>query len=270
MGIDSFVICRGYCGAAFHMNAPCSGNVTRAMTNYFTSHKKNLFWMCDKCAGLFENQHFRAMSLRADENVQSPLETLTAAITELRTEIKQLHTKPPVQPLTPTVNRWPSVEPRRINKRPRDLAFAAVTSEKCRLGSKQLVDDVVSVPICNSTREQKFWLYLSRIRPEVTDGAVCAMVVANLELKSNPEVVKLVPKDKDTSALSFVSFKIGLDPSFKSKALDPNTWPAGLMFREFEDYGSQKFRMPLKSMKPMTPLNPTVDASPAITPIMDC
>lgn len=264
-GID-YVSCRGYCGATFHMNT-CSGGVTRAMLSYFTTHKKNLFWMCDNCAALFENAHFRAISARADE--QSPHVTLTTAITERRTEIKQMNVKQPAQSLTPANYRWPTLESRKANNRPRDRDIAAIASEKGRLGCKQPVDDVVSIPICSDTRDQKFWLYLSRIRPDVANDAICDMVKANLALDVNPDVVKLVPKDKDISMLSFVSFKIGLDPSIKSKALDPATWPTGLLFREFEDYGFQKFRIPLKPRNPTTPLLQPQDTSPYATPVTD-
>lgn len=246
----------------------CSGGVTRAMLSYFTNHKKNLYWMCDDCADLFENTHFRAISSRADE--QTPLTTLTTAINELRTEIKELNAKPPVLPLPTANNQWPSLESHRTNKRPRDLDLAVIAAEKSRFGCKQPVDDVASVPICNDTRDQKFWLYLSRIRPDVTNDAVRSMVKANLALDTDPDVVKLVSKDKDISTLNFVSFKIGLEPSQKSRALDPATWPTGLLFREFEEYGSQKFRIPLKTRKPMTPLVPQ-ETSPAVyvTPVMD-
>lgn len=263
-GID-YVVCRGYCGATFYLNN-CSGGVTRAMLSYFTTHRKNLFWMCDNCADLFENAHFRAISTRADE--QSPLSTLTTAISELRNEIKQINAKPSPQLLTPNNNAWPSLDWRRPSKRLRNHDTATRASETCLVGSKQPLADVVSVPICDDNRDQKFWLYLSRIRPDVANDAVCAMVKANLALDANPEVVKLVAKEKDINTLSFVSFKIGLDPSLKTKALNPNTWPEGLLFREFEDY-AQKFRFPLKSRRPMTPLLHPQDTSPAVTPVMD-
>lgn len=56
-------------------------NVTRALSSYLTTDKSNLFWMYDSCADLFEDSHFRAISAKADE--QSPLASLTTAITEL-------------------------------------------------------------------------------------------------------------------------------------------------------------------------------------------
>lgn len=259
-GID-FVICRGYCGAFFHIN-DCSG-VTRALQSYFTSNK-NLFWMCDECAELFGNSHFRVISNQADE--KSPLTSLVSAITELRTEIKQLNVKPTAH-ASPAANiRWPAIDQRRGTKRPRVHETNAPQLEACRVGSKKTQDNVASVPISKADVEPRFWLYLSKICPDVTVEAVRAMTKANLNIENDPIVVKLVPKGKAIESLSFVSFKIGLDPSLKNKALDPETWPEGLLFREFEDYGAPKFRVPLRINVQSTPLG--TNLSP-ITPVMD-
>lgn len=254
-GIE-FVVCRGYCGASFHINE-CSG-ATRAMLTYFTTHKKNLFWMCDKCAELFENSHFRNISRKADEAL--PLDSLTSAITELRTEIKQMNSKSKSN--SPSTARWPTIDQRRGVKRFR----TAETTESCQVGSKKPQDNVTSVPICMSEDVQRFWLYLSKIRPDVSVEAVRAMIKANLNIDTDPPIVKLVPKGKTIESLSFVSFKIGLDPSLQQKALDPETWPEGLLFREFEDYGAPKFRFTLTTTPSL--LTPQTASSPA-TPIMD-
>lgn len=77
------------------------------------------------------------------------------------------------------------------------------------------------------------------------------MVRANLEMTHDPEVVKLVPKGADISNMSFISFKIGLDPALKTNALDHLTWPVGIRFREFKDFSVQKFRKP--SVANLTP-----------------
>lgn len=260
-GIE-FVVCRGYCGATFHINE-CSG-ATRAMLSYFTTHKKNLFWMCDKCADLFENSHFRAISCQADET--SPLASLTSAITELRTEIKQLNSKPHPGSTPASSVQWPIINQRRGSKRPRMAVPVARASETCQVGSKKPQENDPSIPICKKEDIQRFWLYLSKIRPDVTVEAVSAMVKANLNIDADPPIVKLVPKGRTIESLSFVSFKIGLDPSLQQIALDPETWPEGLLFREFEDYGAPKFRFPLTTTPSL--LTPQAASSPA-TPVMD-
>ena len=263
-GID-FVVCRGYCEGVFHMSA-CSG-VTRAMQSYLTAQRKNLFWMCDGCADLFENAHFRAISSRIDE--KSPLTSLVSAITDLRTEIKQLNVQPNNNTASIASPRWPAIDERRGIKRPRLYEANVRASDSCRVGSKKPQESVASVPICKNDEDKRFWLNLSKICPDVTVEAVCAMTKANLNIETDPIVVKLVPKGKALESLSFVSFKIGLDSVLKQKALDPETWPEGLMFREFENYGSAKFRLPKKTNMLATPLLIPQTAIPT-TPIMDC
>lgn len=225
--------------------------MSRALLNYFTTHRKNLFWMCDDCADLFENSHLRSITKVADE--QSPLMSLTEAINNLQTEIKQLSSKPTPAP-SPAVKHWPLFEPVRGVKRFRGPDLAQKASE-CQAGSKQVGQDVVAVPIIEKPAN-KFWLYLSRIRSDVTNEQISAMVRANLEMTQDPEVVKLVAKGADTSNMTFISFKVGLDPALQQSALDPSTWPEGVVFREFEEYSTQKFRKP--SVVNLTP--------PAVTP----
>lgn len=254
VGIER-VACRGFCGGSFHMN--CAG-VSRALLGYFTSHRKNLYWMCDKCAELFENSHFRAIT--SSPNEPSPLASLTQAIAELRTEIKQLASKPKVSTPSPTIDGWPSLGLARPAKRPRLLEHNHRSDEMCMVGSKTPRQDVVSVPTYSVSK--KFWLYLSRIQPDVSDEAVLNMVKSNMNLTENPDVIRLVPKGKDVSSLTFISFKIGLDPTMQSLALDPTTWPEGIMFRRFEDYGIQKFRKPSSVNGPPKLTTPGTDATP--------
>ena len=128
-------------------------------------------------------------------------------------------------------------------KRRRVQAAAPPDVGQCFYGCKEPDQAVVSVPIY--VEPIKFWLYISRIRPDVTKESVLEMVKANLNLTEDPDIFKLVPKGRDESTLTFISFKIGLDPAFKATALDRSTWPEGIMFREFLDYGSQKFPRPL-------------------------
>ena len=257
-GIE-YVVCRGFCGSYFHMST-CSG-VSRALSAYFTSNKKNLFWMCDNCADLFENSHFRTISSQADKC--SPFNMLTDAIKELRSEIKQFNARPTAQ-LSPLMSMPLPIEPRKSVKRNREVDIMPRSNDNCRIGCKKPDANVITVPIYRDISDQKFWLYLSRIDPNVSCDAVSAMVKANLEINDDPDIVKLVPKEKDISTLSFISFKIGLDPKLKTKALNPAVWPEGLILREFEDYRTQKFRFPLKSRKPITPLLSTHPTSPLI------
>lgn len=235
----------------------CVG-VSRALLGYFPTHRKNLYWMCDKCADSFENSHLRAITSQADGN--SPLSMLTDAITNLQSEIKKIASRPVPTIQSPKLNRWPTVgDSIRSSKRPRELDPVVRTTE-CLHGSKPINQDIVSVPVTEKP-SNKFWLYLSRIRPDVTNEAISEMVKANLETDIEPHVVKLVAKGADTSNMSFVSFKVGLDPSLKNSALDPSSWPEGILFRQFEDYSTQKFRRISHVIPSPSPITPTVSQS---------
>lgn len=230
----------------------CAG-VSRALLGYFTTHRNNLYWMCDKCVELFENSHLRSIAIKTND--PAPLDSLTKAITELRTEIKQLTTSSSRSASSPAPKIWPVLEPKHPLRTPRLQVAVPRSVDKCLYGSKATNQDVVSVP--TYSEQKKFWLYMSRIRPDVTNELVLGMVKSNLNLNEDPDIVKLVPKGKGVSSLTFISFKIGLDPELKTQALDPSTWPEGIMFREFEEYGTQKFWKPMStSTSPSTAISP--------------
>lgn len=103
-------------------------------------------------------------------------------------------------------------------------------------GSKSIDLSDLSVPsIIPAEPPIKFWLYLSRLNPLITENDVQKIVSRCLNIVDSVDVVRLVPKGKDVSNMTFVSFKIGLDISLKDLALDPASWPSELHFREFVD-----------------------------------
>lgn len=78
------------------------------------------------------------------------------------------------------------------------------------------------------------------------------------------KAIPLIKQGTDVNSLNFISFKVGVDPKYRSAALDPSSWPKGILFREFEDNKAKSFWMP----KPSTPsINTTTnfDETPQIT-----
>lgn len=48
------------------------------------------------------------------------------------------------------------------------------------------------------------------------------------------QCVKLIPKGRQISELSFVSFKLGVHSSLVTKVMNPLTWPKGISVRPFQ------------------------------------
>lgn len=95
----------------------------------------------------------------------------------------------------------------------------------------------LSVPsITQATVPNKFWLYMTGLNPLITDSDVQKIVSRCLNMSDGAEVTRLVPKGKDVTTLTFVSYKIGLDPDLKELALEPSSWPVGIRLREFVDF----------------------------------
>ena len=95
----------------------------------------------------------------------------------------------------------------------------------------------LSVPfITKAPLPEQFWLYMTGLNPLITDTDVQKIVSRCLNISDGAEVARLVPKGKDVSTLTFVSYKIGLDPALKELALEPSSWPVGIRLREFIDY----------------------------------
>ncbi|XP_055589490.1 uncharacterized protein LOC129741736 [Uranotaenia lowii] len=173
-GIEQ-IACKGVCSKRFHI--ACTG-LSKSLARQIDTTSNNVFWFCDDCAAIISNPSFRSMAFNASAETNA-IAQLTNAITELRSDIKQLAPKPIRTPLwnksTPTST---PIELRRPMKRIR--VPDAVSTEPCQLGSRNASNDLVSVPLCDDENPKLLWIYLSRIKPDVTEDAVKAMVHANL------------------------------------------------------------------------------------------
>ena len=145
------------------------------------------------------------------------------------------------------MQNWPTIS-RPVTKRRREEQYA--TNRDAIVGTNSsLLTSIATVPAA----EKKFWIYISRIHPDVSCENIHEMVKECLQCDEPADVVKLVKKDVDTKTLRFVSFKIGIDPKHKTTALSPSTWPAGILFKEFIENGPKNGR----DLAPATPLTIT-------------
>lgn len=140
--------------------------------------------------------------------------------------------------LTPTGRAWPKPG----IKRPREEQYDSSSLATDR-GTRSIdLSDLSIGSIVPAPTPPKFWLYLSGFQPLISPDDVQKIVTRCLDLSSPCDVVRLVPKGKDVSKMSFISFKIGLDPALKEKALLPLSWLDGLVFREFVDQSKNSRR----------------------------
>ncbi|EJY57505.1 AAEL017170-PA [Aedes aegypti] len=242
------IVCRGYCGNSFHMICV---KLDYSLRGILKDHDKNLLWMCDDCAELFSSDYFRKMSSRCTmENVpdETSIKSLKDDIAGLKEIVSTLSSKVDAQPTTPLLSvPWPGTNSKiRHNtvpntpKRVRDDGFSREKPSNSR-GTKPASEMIRTV----APPEELFWVYLSAFDPNTSENDMVEFVKNCMELTADvePKAVKLVPKDKDLSTLSFVTFKIGVNKSLKDVALSKDTWPENVYFREFENHSKNQRRV---------------------------
>ena len=199
---------------------------------------KALF-VCPPCRTELNGRSVRAYF--ADKPICQPNDT--QALAELPGQVQQLFEV--VDKLSKKIDN--------IGNKPQSVNFAATPPAWPRLGVKRRREDRrpdADVPVASGTKDvdlgdlsvasvvqaavpEKFWLYLSGLNPAITDSDVQKVVSKCLCTSNDADVVRLVAKGKELSTMTFVSYKIGLDPQLKELALDPQCWPVGIRFREF-------------------------------------
>lgn len=238
---SDLITCRGYCGNVFH--AICV-EVDYELKDQLGLHEKNVFWMCDDCANLFANGHFRNIVTHYDGNyagITDSLNGMKKDIAFLNSTVKELSTKvdskqpDPLTPLGP--NRWQkqlngNLKPGSAKRRRTD--DTATERPSTIKGTKSTA--------CNSVRyvpleDDLLWVYLSAFAPSTTEDDIATLARECLSLREDEvlKVVKLVRKNADISNLRFVTFKIGIDKMHRDLALAADSWPENVNFREFSD-----------------------------------
>lgn len=214
-----------------------------------------------------------AASLEIKEVYQTVIEDLKAEIknsllAELKQEIQGGFNKLSPAVLSP-VPRHFQFRSRITPKRSRDEEASEPAEQPAKIfcGTGQAAGTLVGG---SSTRtEGKFWLYLTKISPEVQESDIELLVKERLKT-TDVTVKSLVPKGRPLSELSFMSFKVGVHEDLKPNAMDPATWPQGIQFREFIDHGSNTrlFWKPAPRFDPGTTLsNPPMQLSSRVIPV---
>lgn len=230
------VVC-GFCETLFHIRPQCCGFNQRSCKDIFSQGK--VLFICSECRAELNGRSIRAYMKDVQNLLSAPARTdsLEDKMQQLTGLVETLSQKvdnfvcgavrtPPCEPITP---QWPRLSVKRRRKDVDQNSLPAINR-----GTKCVDLSDLSVPfIVPAVSPPKFWLYLSGFQPLITVDDVQKIIFHCLELTSPAEVIRLVPRGKDVSNMTFVSFKIGLDTVLKEKALNAENWPAGIRFREF-------------------------------------
>lgn len=241
------ITCKGFCKSTFHLTCVKLTAETRDLIR----SSGQLFWMCAACTKMMKNATFRQAIASTNEAMLHLEVQQNKVLEELRSEIQKNTAKiNAILDLTPrTPKRSATFDFPSINvKRPRvgDSTVNAVRNQQrtAFVGSRE-IDENIPVPIVRE--EAKCWLYLSKFDPRATVDDISRLVRSNLEIETQIDVVKLVPRDRKLEELTYVSFKVGVGSEYREKAMSASSWQKGIYFREFEFHRSNEqntFRLP--------------------------
>lgn len=225
------IVCEGFCTEVHHYHAKCVG--LSELEHHACDHN-NIRWMCDPCCELMSNSKFRN-TVNGLKTAEHKAET---GVADLRTEVSKLYE---------IVNHLESALQRTVTEAPSQETSIGDADDRKLLSSTVVQQDEKSSEVkprlrINSQDERKLALHLSNIANDVTEQEVAEMVTDVFGIKRVPAVQLLVPSWKDKSSLAFISFKVEIDPSLRTKALTSSIWPAGIRCREFRDYSKDVWR----------------------------
>lgn len=213
--------------------------------------------MCDECSKLMKITRFKCVVSSLGCVISSVIESQQNGLSELKAELSKnnqqvtdvlAENKKRVAELKNIVNsatpgRAPNKE--RPLKRRREEATAPTV---VATGTRKVANNGL---LAVQPSPDLFWVYLSRFHPSVREEVVEGLVRDGLRTQAPIKVISLVKKGADISSMNFVSFKVGVPIEFKDAALDPDSWPEGIVFREFE--GQSKNRTWLPPVIPVAP-----------------
>lgn len=237
---DDVITCMGFCEHVVHLKcASIDKNVVKSVSDI-----PNYHWMCDECSKLMKVIRFRNAMSSVGNAICELTKNQEAANAELKSELAK-HTEQIAQ-LSNRINSvtpiLPVTAPRRTMKRRRiDDNHEARPAKPLIVGTRSTdhTSAVATVPVPTVM----FWIYLSRLHPSVKPDAVEKLTRDSLQCDT-AKAIPLIKQGTDVNSLNFISFKVGIDPIFREAALDPSSWPKGILFREFEDTRVGKYWMP--------------------------
>lgn len=230
-GLNS-IGCEGFCTDVYH--ASCVKMSYEELIKYSRSH--NMWWMCNSCSDKKVQQRSnRSASMKeAEPTTSAPkvdvITRIDGEIEALKQQVIAIHQSLAISTATSSrIVDSPAVD--------RSAASSSSSSSLKTLPNIQQGTKGTSSPssiVEQQSTNDRFWLFLTRIKNYVTEREVLKLVC---EALSTDDVIvkRLVPAWKDSCSMPFVSFKVGINVRLKRTALLPSSWPRGLHFREFHN-----------------------------------
>lgn len=218
---ELYTVCEGNCAKWFH--ADCVG----LTENDLCALSSNIVWICDACMVLFCRMREKtnidaATNTECSRPVEEEINDLKCAVAKIADMLSNVIQKP--------------------------TTTAAPPHHSTLVSSSELLsktnDEISCEPVqhepnnsLHALGSETFAVYLSNIDKCVTENDISVMVSRSLRapLSCCNDVVRLVPKHKNTNTLDYVSFKVVLEASLKPLALSASTWPRQIKFREFKN-----------------------------------
>lgn len=268
---ENFIECMGFCNNVVHMK--CDNLNIEFITTI--RERPNLFWMCDECTKLMKVTRFKSVVSSLGCAISTVIENQMTGISELKAEISKnnqqvaeviVENNNQVAQLANIVNAStpvPAPNRERPSKRRRE---DTETSNAITLGTRNIASDIA---VAVKPAANLFWMYLSRFHPSVKEDVVENLAREGLQTREPLKVVSLVKKGADLSSMNFISFKVGVPVELKDVALNPNTWPEGILFREFEGQSKNSVWLPPAMSTTTRDGTPFSTPAPVPTPTFD-
>ena len=219
------------CEKFFHIGPNCCGMNIRTGGLKENLAAGKVIFVCESCRSEMQGRSVRCYVGDSIKSQSQPVESsptadlpmqvqqLSNVVAELSKKIDGFANKTPRPRTAPFSQGWPRLPlKRRREERPE-------VDQPAESGTNTIDLSDLSVPSITAAAppppEKKFWLYLSRLNPLITDDDVRNIVSRCLRTTDAFDVVRLVPKGREVAGLTFVSFKIGLDPNLAGLALNP-------------------------------------------------
>nr|XP_019542423.2 uncharacterized protein LOC109413165 [Aedes albopictus] len=246
---EEYIECMGFCKNVVHKK--CENLAMPTVKDI--QERSNVHWMCDECSKLMKICRFKSVVSSLGCVISTVIESQMNGLSELKAELsknnKQVadvlnENNNQVAQLANIVNaatpgRVPNRE--RPSKRRREDSAVPNSNPISNTGTRSVASNAV---LTVKPAPNLFWVYLSRFHPTVKEDVVEELVRDGLQTSEPIKVISLVKKGADLSSMNFISFKVGVPVELKDAALDPGTWPEGIVSREFEGQSKNTVWLP--------------------------